>query len=264
MIDKLTAVIRRDLLTAIRYRGGVIVYVMGMLADIAGAYFLARAVGSGFRPDGVDYFSFLLVGTGVAQMLMLAISMFVNAIQEAQVTGTMEVLMTTPTRPVVIVLLGASSAFIGRVLSLLLYLAVGVVFFQAPIHNPNVPAFVVVLLLAVTASVAIGILAASVQVLMQKGSAVVWLFGSIVWLFSGVMFPVSVLPQPFRAVADAIPLTHAMYALRMALFKGSPWSEMAGPVLTLLAFTLLLVPLSLWIFSVALTHSRRAGTLSFY
>lgn len=264
LIDKLVAVARRDLLTTVRYRGGLLVHIAGMLADIAGAYFLARAIGSGFRPDGVDYFSFLLVGTGVAQMLLVAISTFVHAIQEAQVTGTMEVLMTTSTRPFVIVLLGATSAFMGRVVSLALYLSVGVFVFRAPVQHPNLLTFLIVLVLAIATSVALGIFAAAVQIILQKGSAVVWLFGSVVWLFSGVMFPIDVLPQPFRAVAEAIPVTHAMKGLRMALFRGASLTDVAGPVLVLCGFTFVLVPASLWAFSAALNHGRRAGTLSFY
>ena len=75
-------------------------------------------------------------------------------------------------------------------------------------------------------------LAAAVQVGIQKGGAVVWLFGSVVWLFSGTMFPINVLPAPLQAFAKLMPLTYALEGLRGALLKGTSLTEMVPVVLS--------------------------------
>src|SRR5256886_10883614 len=97
LLDKMLAIARRDLLTAIRYRIGFLVGAAGALAELAAFYYLSRAVGPGFRPDGVEYFSFLLVGTGLYTFLVVGINAFLHIVQEAQQTGSLEVLMTTST-----------------------------------------------------------------------------------------------------------------------------------------------------------------------
>ena len=113
-------------------------------------------------------------------------------------------------------------------------------------------------------ALAFGILAAAVQVSIQKGGAVVWLFGSVVWLFSGTMFPVSVLPEPLQMLSKAIPLTYVLDGLRGALLKGTALSAM-GPRLAYIApLAVLLLPLAAGIFSATLRQARRRGTLSYY
>ncbi|MFY9673442.1 MAG: hypothetical protein WAK13_03275, partial [Terriglobales bacterium] len=65
LIDKLAVILRRDLLTALRHRSGFVVTLVGLFTELTAFYYLSRAIGPGFRPDGVAYFPFLLVGTGL-------------------------------------------------------------------------------------------------------------------------------------------------------------------------------------------------------
>src|SRR5690348_4439544 len=109
--DKTLAILRRDLLTAIRYRAGFMTLAIGTGAELAAFYYLARAVGPGFRPEGLEYFPFLLVGTGFYTFLITGINAFLMIVQEAQQTGTLEVLMTTSTPAAVLVFLSTISAF---------------------------------------------------------------------------------------------------------------------------------------------------------
>src|SRR5450631_4826704 len=99
ILDKLHAILRRDLLTAIRHRSGFVVTLVGVFMELAAFYYLSRAIGPGFRPDGVAYFPFLLVGTGLYTFFVMSAQAFLNVVQEAQQTGTLEVLMTTSTSP---------------------------------------------------------------------------------------------------------------------------------------------------------------------
>ena len=113
ILDKLAAILRRDMLTAIRHRSGFVVTLVGMFVELAAFYYLSRAIGPGFRPDGIDYFPFLLVGTGLYTFFVMSAQAFLSAVQEAQQTGTLEVLMTTSTPPAELIILSSISAFAG-------------------------------------------------------------------------------------------------------------------------------------------------------
>ena len=198
LLDKMLAIARRDLLTAIRYRIGFFIGAAGVLAELAAFYYLSKAVGPGFRPDGVEYFPFLLVGTGLYTFLLMGINAFLHIVQEAQQTGTLEVLMTTSTPAPVLIFLSAMSAFAGSTVQLLFYLGAGLLLAGSLPTSPNIPGCIVIFCLSVVIAVAIGILAAALQLAIQKGSAVVWLLGSGIWFMTGTLFPVTTLPKPLR------------------------------------------------------------------
>ena len=262
--DKMAAIARRDLLTAARYRNGFVLAAGGAAAELAAFYFLSRAIGPGFRPEGMDFFPFVLVGTGFYTFLIAGINAFLHIIQEAQQTGTLEVLMTTPTPPPVLVFLSAMSAFAGNTLYLLFYLAAGFLLFGAPLQNINWPGCAIVLALSLLIAISLGVLAAALQLAIQKGSAVVWLFASGTWFLTGTLFPVTALPQPLRTLAEFIPLTHSLSGMRLALLQGASWAALLPEISALALFVAALLPLSLLIFSYTLYRARLQGTLSFY
>lgn len=264
LLDKMLAIARRDFLTAIRYRTGFLITTAGAIAELAAFYYLSRAIGPGFRPDGVEYFPFLLVGTGFYTFIVMGVNAFLSTVHEAQQTGTLELLMTTATPAPVLVFLSAMSAFAGNIAQLLFYLGAGLWLFGAPPHAPNIPGAVVIFGLSLAIAVAIGIVAAALQLAIQKGSAVVWLLGSGVWFMTGTLFPVATLPKPLQAMSELIPITHSLTAMRLALLQGASFSELRGEISVLLLFSLILLPLSMMIFSHTLRRARLEGTLSFY
>jgi ABC-2 type transport system permease protein len=261
--DKLRAILWRDLLTAIRHRSGFVVTLVGVFTELAAFYFLSRAIGPGFRPDGVEYFPFLLVGTGVYTFFLMSAQAFLSAIQEAQQTGTLEVLMTTSTAPTELVILSAISAFAGNLVNLLVYLFAGVAVFRAAIHA-NFFSCVAVLILSLALALALGIAAATLQLAFQKGSALLWLFGSGLWFLSGTMFPIQTLPRPLELLGRAIPLTYAVDGMRQALLQGQSVQAMAPTLAVLAGFAIVLLPLALAALSLSLRRARQNGTLSFY
>ena len=261
--DKLRAILRRDLLTAIRHRSGFAMTLIGVVMELAAFYFLSRAIGPGFRPGGVEYFPFLLVGTGVYTFFVMSAQGFLSSVQEAQQTGTMEVLMTTSTEPAELVVLSSISAFAGNLISLGVYLLAGVVVFRAAIHA-NVLSCLVVLILSIAIAMALGIAVAAMQIMLQKGSPVLWLLSSGFWFLSGAMFPSESLPRPLELLAHLVPLTYAIEGMRMALLQGRSVIAMAPTLATLAAFGAVLLPLALGGLSLSLRRARRCGTLSFY
>jgi ABC-2 type transport system permease protein len=261
LLDKTVVIVRRDALTAMRYRSGFLLGAAGAIIELAAFYFLARAVGPGFRPEGVEYFSFLLVGTGFYTFLLMGVHAFLQTVQDAQQNGTLEVLMTTSTSPPVLVFLSTMSAFAANTVTLAFYLMAGLIF-GAPLR-PHVVSSLAVFFLSVVVAAAIGLLAAAMQLAIQKGSAVVWVLGSV-WFLTGTLFPVQTLPRALRDLAQLIPITHSLAGMRLALLEGASLSGVAHELTILAGFALVLVPFSLLVFSWTLRRARLEGTLSFY
>jgi ABC-2 type transport system permease protein len=262
--DKLFAILRRDLLTAVRYRAGFFLATAGTLVELAAFYYLSRSIGPAFRPDGMSYFPFLVVGTGMYTFLLLAIRGFVRVVQDAQQSGTLEVLMTCSTSAPTIVILSAASALVVGMVQFILYLGLGFFLMGTPPPAANLPACLLIFGLSLVIVVAIGMIAAALQIAIQKGSAVLWLFGSGAWFLTGTLFPVTTLPAPLRNLSTFIPLTHSLTAMRMALLEGADISSLAPEIRFLCLFAVILLPLGLWMFSFALGRARLMGTLSFY
>jgi ABC-2 type transport system permease protein len=264
LADKLAAVLRRDFLSAIRYRTGFVLTAAGTLVELAAFYYLARAVGPGFQPDGMSYFPFLIVGTGFYTFLLMSINAFLRAVQEAQQSGTLEVLMSTATPAPVSIFLSAVSSFAGSTLQLVFYLGAGWLWFGGGFAGVNVIGCLTIFFLSLAIAGSIGMITAALQIAIQKGSAVVWLLGSGAWFLTGTLFPVTALPKPLRSLSGMIPITHALSGMRLALLQGATFSQLSGEVGVLTLFALALLPLSFIIFSHTVCRARQQGTLSFY
>jgi len=262
MVAKAVAVLQKDFLTAVRYRNGLLLSAFAPAAQLLTFYYLSRAVGPQFRPEGMPYFTFLLVGTGSYTFLLASMHGFLQVVQESQQTGTLEILMTTSTPPVTLLCLAALSSFATALMQFLFYIAAGFFLFPGGLHV-SLPQTVAVLVLSVFIAISFGICAAGLQVSMQKGSAVLWLFGSSAWVLSGTLFPVAALPEPVRVLSQWLPVTHSLTGMRLAILGGN------GPVLNremeiLLLFGLALFPASIAFFSWTVSRARKLGTLSFY
>jgi ABC-2 type transport system permease protein len=262
MLAKAAAVVQKDFLTAVRYRNGMFLTAFAPTMQLLLSFYLAHSVGPQYRPDGISYFSFLLVGTGLFMFLHSCMHGFLNVIQESQQAGTLEVLMTTSTPPVTLLCLAAVSAIGTALLQFVLYIALGLCFLPSQFHIAPLAA-AAVLLLSVSISIAFGILAAGLQLSMQKGSVILWLFGTTAWVFAGTLFPVGSLPEPLRVLSQWMPLTHSLTAMRLAMFGGAG-TALLREIAVLLAFALLLLPASAAFFSWTLRRARQLGTLSFY
>src|SRR5690349_13211058 len=263
ILAKAAAVIKKDCLNAIRYRNGFVLSVISPAAQLATFYCLSRAIGPQFRPQGMPYIVFLTVGMGFYTFLISGIQGFVHSIQEAQNTGMLEVLMSSGTRAGVLVMLSAVSAFAGNFLQFVLYVLSGMLLF-APQVNVNFAGIAIVLILSIVVAVAVGLCAAALQILMQKGSAVMWLLGSGTWLMAGTLFPVSALPRPLRLISDILPFTHSLTGMRIAVTEGMNLSALMREIWMLAIFAAVLLPLGVMFFSWTVQRARQSGSLSFY
>lgn len=259
---KAAAVMKKDILTSLRYRSGLVFNLVSPALQLATFYYLARAVGPQFRPDGIPYVMFLIVGTGFYAFLIAGIHSFLQTIQQAQQGGTLEVLMMTSTPPAELLFLSALSSFAGNSVQFVLYVGAGMVLF-APAVKLSAVGGAAVMALSLLIAAAIGLIAAGLQISIHKGSAVLWLLGSCAWLMAGTLFPVNALPRPLQVLSNLLPFTHSLTGMRLAIFEADS-TALLHEIGLLLLFSLVLLPLGVVFFAWTVRHARQCGTLSFY
>ena len=104
-------------------------------------------------------------------------------------------------------------------------------------------------------------LAAAATVVFKRGGSVVTVAVFGMTFISGALFPISLLPSWLQPIGQAMPTASALDGLREALYGGGEvWSE----ALVLAGWAVVLLPLSLWLFGLAVDKARAQGALAQY
>lgn len=266
MFSKTCAFLLRDLHLDLSYplnflwRGGSILlhlvtfYFLGRLIDSAAAPYLA--------PYGGQYFPFALVGLALAAFQEVGLTAISQTILYGMYTGTLEAMLVTPTSLSTIVFSSVLYQFFVALVSLLFYLGLSCGFLGVSLSQANLFSAAVLLLLALTAHLPLGIFSASLLLLLKRGDPLTQMLGHLSILLGGVYFPVQVLPAWLQTVSWFIPFTHALEGLRQAVLLGRGLPALVPQVTVLLALTIILLPLSLAAFAWAVHQAKRLGTLS--
>jgi ABC-2 type transport system permease protein len=261
---------RRDLKITLSYRFQFFFQAAGLLSICVTFFFVSlmlRRVEGGIAAlskYGGSYFAFAIVGIAVSSYIDLSLRTFASAIRTAQMTGTFEAMLTTRT-PIGALVAGSSvyTLAYSAVRSLLL-VAFGALLFGIDLHLDSWPALVVVFSLTVLSTMALGIFAAGFIVLFKQGDPLTSAMSGLSWLLSGVLYPKEILPGWVQRVADILPLTHALEAMRLALLQGRDLGALSRSVVGLAIFAAAGIPLSLAWFAWSVGRARAAGSLARY
>lgn len=268
MARLLGAFLVRDFYTEISYRLAFAIGIGGILFRAFVFYFLSQLIGESatplLQPYSDDYFSFVLIGIAFGGYFGVGLTGFARALRRAQTTGTLEAMMVTPA-PVSLVIVGSAVwSYVYTTFRVLVYLLIGTLLLGLNLGNANYPAALVILLLSIISFASIGIIAASVIMVVKRGDPITTLFGNLANLIGGVFYPVEILPNWLQAIANLLPITYALRAMRLSLLGGASWPELLPDIAALLLFCLVLFPLSLLLFRYAVQRARLDGTLAHY
>jgi ABC-2 type transport system permease protein len=265
-LRKLGAFFLRDLYWELSYPLNFLWSTGGVVFNLITFYFLGRlisgAAAGGLAPYGGDYFPFVLLGLALSSFQGVALTSISHAILYGMYTGTLEAMLVTPTSLPTIIFASVLYQFASSLLSVLLYLLFGAVFFGAPLGQANLLSAVVLLALTLLAHLPLGILSASFLLIFKRGDPITVLLGHFTALLGGVYFPLTVLPPWLQTTAQFIPFTHALEGLRQAVLNGRSLPELSFQVAVLGLFAAVLLPSSFWIFTRAVHQAKRLGTLS--
>jgi len=265
LIYKPLSFLRRDYMEAASYRLSFLWQVFGVLFSVVMFYFIARLFGASASPYlaayGGEYFPFVLIGIAFTRYLNVALTTFVDTVRDGQETGTVEVMLITPTRYLAILVYSSLWDYLYVTYEVALYLVIGIFGFGLQVGSADLLSTLVILLLTICAFSSFGILSAAFVLVFKRGDPVSFLFGTLSTLLGGVYYPVTVLPEWLQKFSNLLPLTYALRAMRHAILQGTPLSELGLDLWALTGFALFGIPISLFLFQRALNRAKREGTL---
>ncbi|MDP2939189.1 MAG: ABC transporter permease [Candidatus Omnitrophota bacterium] len=265
---KAFAFIRRDFLIQTSYRLNFFVHWASILISILTLYYLSMLFGKQANPYlvsyGGDYFSFVIIGVAAASYVGTSLSSFSSTISHEQLCGTLEIMLSTPTKISTIVFSLSLYNFILATINVLIYLIIGIFFLGLNFTHANHLAVFIILFLTILSLSSIGIISAAFTILFKKGDPLVSLMYGLSWFLGGVYFPVTIFPKYLQVISYCLPITYALRSLRMAIFKGYSVNLLRGDIIILLCFSVVLLPLSLFIFKWSIRLAKKSGSLAFY
>ena len=264
---RISAFLLRDFREALTYKFSFVSSFVGILLSSATFYFVAKLVPSGtpsLGPYGGDYFSFAVIGVAFSSLLGMFQEGLSSVVRSAQVSGTLEALLVTPAS-IPTVLFGSSLySLLLQIFRTLLHLGVALAFFGMTLGRVNGPGVLSVGVLTVLCFLSVGILSASFILVYKTGSPFGWILGTVSGLLGGVVFPVALLPPWIRWVSSLLPVTYALDGMRKSLLASAGFAEVLPDIAALAVFNIILLPVSLLAFRLAVRKAKKDGTLSHF
>jgi ABC-2 type transport system permease protein len=267
MLATLWAFLKRDAAVEASYRAAPLLQVGAVLFWLVLLSAVGRLVGdaaSGAVSRYGGYSSFALLGVAFGAYMQTGMIIFPQRLREAQLAGTLEATLMSPVAPVAFVLASGMWDHLLTTVRMLLFLAGGALFFALDLRGANIGGALAVLLLAIVAFDALGIIGAGLVLAARRGVSLAPLLATAAALLSGMYFPVELLPSGARTLSYLLPSTHALNGLRLALLGGAGWAELLPSLGALALFDLLLAPLGALLFGWAVRRALLEGTLGQY
>lgn len=265
LLGRMKAFVIRDFQLEVSYRMAFFLRVLTILIVVTIAYYLSRIFTSQaeFFPNWRDPLAAWITGLAVLNYFMTNFSSLATAIRSEQLQGTLESVLMTPISVPGLIVASSTLNFIEATLYSSLYLVFGAVFFGVTYQGSYLLAFLI-LILTTMVFASLGILSASFAIVFKKGDPIAVLAGTGTAVFSGVFFPPQLLPEAMQKISRLLPATYGLEAIRGVLIENNGLNEARGPIITLLIFLTILLPISLWIFSRAVRRAKREGSLIQY
>ncbi|MGB8362013.1 MAG: ABC transporter permease [Acidimicrobiia bacterium] len=248
------------------YPLALVMRALSSFVPIVTFYFVSGLVSDNGPDVAGDYYTFVVIGIVTMGLLAATLNSFGNLMLRYTQEGQLEMFLVEPIRwrvlPFVMIPWQALLAVATAILMLALTLLLG-----AEYELSGVPAAILIVLLGLASTLAIGILGASIKVLSKRADPVLSLYTIAASVLSGAFYPLEELPGWLRAFSWLIPHTYVIQALRRTLMPAG--GALSGPtasqaVLALSAFCVILYPISMWTFGRLLEQGRKIGALSGY
>lgn len=263
----LGAFLRRDVREALTYKFSFVASLAGIVLSSATFYFVAKLVPAStpsLGPYGGSYFSFAVIGVAFAGLLITFQQGLASVVRSAQLSGTLEALLVTPV-PVPVILFGSSLySLLFQGFRTVLHLGVAVALFGLAFGRVNAAGVLAIGLLTIVCFLSVGVLSASFILVFKTGNPFSWILGTASGLLGGVVFPVALLPPWIRWASSLLPVTYALDGMRKSLLASVPFAQILPDAAALAAFDVLLIPLSLLAFRLAVRKAKRDGSLSHF
>ena len=204
-----------------------------------------------YNPQMKSAYNFVPAIMGMLLMLICAMMTSISIVREKE-RGTMEVLLVSPVRPLMVIIAKAVPYLVLAFTILVVILLMSRYVLGVPLAGSLfwiVAVSIIYILLALSLGLLISNIAQT-QLVALLLSAMVLLMPVV--MLSGMMFPVESMPQVLQWVAAVVPPRYYIDAMRKLMIMGVGIGEVAKEVLVLTGMTALLLTVALKKFNVRL------------
>lgn len=260
----IAAFVRRDATNAASYRAAIVLDLTLSALPLLIYFYISKLFSvpaSGALQNAPSYFAFVAVGLALATIVQSAAVGVAASLRQEQFTGTLEAMSAKPLTSVEMALGLAAYPLLFGTMRALIYLLLAGFLLGADFSEISVPGFVVGLAVSGVALVAIGLAVGACIFIVKRGEVLSSIAVSLLVLLGGAYFPVTIFPAAVEWIARVVPTRFAFDGIRSAIFRGEGWAE---PILTLLAFAVVALPVALLVFDRALDFAKSRGSLAQY
>jgi ABC-2 type transport system permease protein len=182
----------------------------------------------------------------MAMVLMLVCTMMTSiAIVKEKETGTMEVLLVSPLRPILVIIAKAVPYLLLSIVNIASILLLSVFVLDLPIEG-SLLLLVSESILFIITCLSLGLLISTITAT-QQTAMLISLMGMFMptVIFSGFMFPIENMPLPLQVVSNAVPAKWFYYIVKAVMIKGLGIEAIWKETLILFGMTVVLLGLSI-------------------
>jgi ABC-2 type transport system permease protein len=191
---------------------------------------------------------------GVMALVLMLVCVMMTAISivREKETGTMEVLLVSPFKPVLVILSKATPYLFLSLINVISILLLSVFLLDLPVNGSLALLFAESTLFIITC-LSLGIFI-SIKTSSQQVAMLISLMGMLLptMLFSGFMFPIENMPLPLQIISNIVPAKWFYIIVKSIMIKGLGISAIWKETLILTGITLFLFLLSLKNFKIRL------------
>jgi ABC-2 type transport system permease protein len=261
------ALTRASWRTANSYRVSFALSFVSLIVTIIPVYFVATALqpfmASVIAEEGREYFGFVLLGSAVVAIISPALSSFAAAVSGGLSSGFFEALIATPTSLPSLFAGQTGYAFVWALARVFLLMIAGVSL-GVDLHWMRLPEALLILVITSSAYIGIGLIAAALVISVRTNATIPQGVLLVSTVLGGVYFPTSVLPPAVAPIAEWLPLTPGLRALRQTLLLDYPIGSVSGDLMRVSGLALAAVVLGTLSLRWAFGYARRSGSLSQY
>jgi ABC-2 type transport system permease protein len=268
----LGAVIRREWTIFIRYPSWIISLFIWPIIFPMGYILTARALsgvdGSGLAQFKIntgltEYVGYMAVGTMIWMWQNVVLWNVGGALRNEQMRGTLESNWLSPTWRFAY-LLGASVPQLASMMMMLSLAGLEYALLFGVDFSGSLWLVLLVILASIPAIYGLGFAFASLVITMKEANAFVFLVRGIVMVFCGVTYPLAIQPQWMQDVAQWLPQTYIIHAMRSAALSTDGFSGIAHDLQMILLFGIFWLAFGMAVFAWMERRARQTGAIGQY
>lgn len=188
-----------------------------------------------YNPDIRDLV-FILPGLVALIIQNIIVAYSAMAVVRERETGTLEQLISTPARPIELIIGKLIPATIVVILDMVFVLVLGVFWFGVPIQG-SIFNLAILSLLFILSGMGLGLLISSVAKTQKQAQQLAAFVNVLTMLLTGFIFPRTTMPLWTRIIGDVIPVTYYLRIIRGIVTKGVGLAFLGTDTLALVVYS---------------------------